>query len=111
MCCARIHVPRRAGGRRRRWIGLTTGSSTVLGFQSGQAGGSQAALLINTNTSQSAPIPVGVFPAGRSLETWTYSAASATATNPVVQGATTAQQVSAGLVLPAESIVVVGTAN
>jgi hypothetical protein len=90
---------------------LTTGSSTVLGFQSGQAGSSRAVLLINTNTSQSATVPVSGFPAGSSLKTWTYSAASATGTNPIVQGTTTAQQVSAGLVLPAESIVVVGTAN
>jgi hypothetical protein len=90
---------------------LTTGSSTVLGFQSGQSGGSQAVLLINTNTSQSATVPVSAFPAGSSLQTWTYSAASSTATNPISQGTTTAQQVSAGVVLPAESIVVVGTAN
>jgi len=90
---------------------LATGSSTVLGFTSGQAGGSQAVLLINTNTSQSATVPVNVFPAGSSLQTSTYSAASASATNPVVQGTTTAQQASSGLVLPPESIVVVGTAN
>jgi hypothetical protein len=90
---------------------LATGSSTVLGFTSGQAGGSQAVLLINTNTSQSATVQVNVFPAGSSLQTSTYSAASASAANPVVQGTTTAQQASSGLVLPPESIVVVGTAN
>jgi hypothetical protein len=90
---------------------FTTGSSTVLGFQSGQAGGSQAVLLINTSTSQSATVKVNVFPAGVSLQTSTYSAASATASNPVVQGTTSAQQASSGLVLPPESIVVVGTAN
>jgi hypothetical protein len=87
---------------------LTTGSSTVLGFQSG-TGASQAVLLINTNTSQSATVPVSGFPAGSSLQTRTYSAASSTAANPVVQGTTTAQQVSAGVALPAESIVVVST--
>ena len=90
---------------------LATGSSTVLGFASGQAGGSQAVLLINSNTSQSATVQVNVFPAGSSLQTLTYSAATASAANPVVQGTTTAQQVSSGLVLPPESIVVVGTAN
>jgi hypothetical protein len=83
----------------------------VLGFASGQAGGSQAVLLINSNTSQSATVQVNVFPAGSSLQTLTYSAATASAANPVVQGTTTAQQVSSGLVLPPESIVVVGTAN
>jgi hypothetical protein len=87
---------------------LTTGSSTVLGFQSG-TGASQAVLLINTNTSQSATLPVSVFPAGSTLQTRTYSAASSTAANPVVQGTTTAQQASAGVALPAESIVVVST--
>jgi hypothetical protein len=90
---------------------FTTGSSTVLGFQTGQAGGSQAVLLLNTSTSQSATVPVTVFPAGSSLRSWTYSAANATATNPVTQGTTTAAQASSGVVLPAESIVVVGTAN
>jgi len=90
---------------------LATGSSTVIGFTTGQAGGSQAVLLINTNTSQSATVPVNVFPAGSSLQTSTYSAATASASNPIVQGTTSAQQVSSGLTLPAESIVVVHTAN
>jgi hypothetical protein len=90
---------------------FATGSSTVLGFKSGQAGGSQAVLLINTSTSQSATIQVNVFPAGSSLQSSTYSASSAASSTPVVQGTTSAQQVSSGLVLPPESIVVVGTAN
>jgi cellulose binding protein with CBM2 domain len=90
---------------------LTTGSNAVLGFTSGKAGGSQAVLLINTNTSQSATVRVDVFPAGSALQTSTYSASSSSSSNPVVQGTTTAQQVSSGVVLPPESIVVVGTAN
>jgi hypothetical protein len=80
----------------------------VLGFQSTPASGTPTVLLINTSTSQTSTVPISVFSAGSSLRTWTYSTTTASATNPIVQATTTAQQVSAGLSLPAESIVVVG---
>jgi hypothetical protein len=87
-----------------------TSSSEVYGFRSDDRG-RHSVLLINTNVSQSVTLPVREFRDRGTIMTWTYSAATASLSNPIVQSTATTQQLRSGLSLPAESIVVIAEAS
>jgi hypothetical protein len=83
-----------------------TSSSWVYGFRSGERG-RRAVLLINTNVDGPVKLSVAEFKDRGTVATWTYSAATASLSNPVVAGTATGQQLQSGLSLPPESIVVI----
>jgi hypothetical protein len=87
----------------------TTDPNNVLGFQSVLPGGKVAVALINTNASSASAVTVSSALTGN-LSAVTYSAGNQNASNTrTVGGTTTASAVASGIVLPAESMVVLET--
>jgi hypothetical protein len=87
-----------------RLSALNSGVGGVLEFGSRMSGG-EAIAFINTNSAQTqVSLPVGRWPAGAQI--WTYSVA-----NPQITQASLPATQQPGLMLPAESIVVVTTSS
>jgi hypothetical protein len=81
----------------------TSDPSDVLAYQSRLAGGREAIAFINTNTSSPETVTFHPgTPLSGQLRTWAYSEADPS----ITQGTTSAASLSAGITLPAESMVI-----
>jgi hypothetical protein len=87
----------------------TSDPADVLAYRSFLPGDKQAVAFLNTNTSSSETVQFssGV-PLSGQLHIWAYSAGNQNATNSnIVQGTETASSLSSGIIVPAESMVII----